>query len=90
MKSIQSLFSVRWVRYASILVVFLTMAFFMAAGCDDDCGFDQINFTPVVDEAECIADCEANLCDDCDFEAPNGCTGSNCDTCEIFDDDDVL
>ena len=92
MKSIQSLFSDKWVRRFMVLGLVLGMSFFIAAACDDDdCGFDQINFTPVVDEDECIADCEANFCDgECVFTPPDGCIGNNCDICDIIDDDDIL
>jgi hypothetical protein len=90
MQTIWSIFSVKWARYVTALLLVLGMAFFMATACDDDCGFQTIDFTPVVDEDECLADCEANFCDDCDFEPPNGCTGFNCDICVIIDDDDIL
>ncbi|MCI0454939.1 MAG: hypothetical protein L0Y68_08105 [Candidatus Dadabacteria bacterium] len=91
METIRSLMSVRWIRRTSMLVVFLTVALFIATSCnDDDCFFSTIDFTPVEDESECLADCEANLCDECDFNAPDECTGFDCEICVIIDDDDIL
>ena len=89
MTKLRSIFSDKWVRRFTALFLVLGMSFFMATACDDDCFFSNIDFTPVVDEAECIADCEANLCDDCEFLAPDECTGIDCDICEIIDDDDI-
>ena len=92
MKSIQSLFSDKWVRRFTVLVLVLGMSFFMAIACDDDdCGFETIDFTPVENVGECNADCEANFCDDCTFgPGVDECTGFNCDICDIIDDDDIL
>ncbi len=89
MEKIRRIFSDKWLRRFSVLFLVLGLSFFLATACDDDCGFQTINFTPVEDEAECIADCEANLCDDCEFLAPDECTGINCDICDIIDDDDI-
>lgn len=84
--------SVRWIRRTSMLVVFLTIALFIAAACsDDECFFNNIDFTPVDDEAECIADAEANNCDeDPEFTPPDECIALNCEICVVIDDDDVL
>jgi hypothetical protein len=91
MKIVQSLITIKWTLRITVLVAFLAMGFFMVNACSDgDCGFDTINFTPVDDEAECQADAEANNCDDFEFEAPDQCTGFNCETCVVIDDDDIL
>lgn len=88
MKSIQSLFSDKWARRFTVLVLVLGMSFFIAAACDDDCGSQTINFFPVLDEEECIADCENNNCaGECVFTPPDGCIGNDCGICIIIDDD---
>lgn len=91
MEKIWRMFVSKWARRFTALFLVLGLAFFMATACnDDDCFFNNINFTPVEDEDECFADCEANFCDGCDFDPPDGCFGSDCEICVIIDDDDIL
>jgi len=89
MEKIRRIFSDKWLRRFSVLFLVLGLSFFLATACDDDCGFDTIDFTPVVDAEECEADAEANLCGSFEFTPPDECTGFNCDICEIIDDDDI-
>ena len=90
MEKIRSVFSDKWVRYFAALFLVLGMSYFMVTACDDDCGFNTIDFTPVVDAEECEADAEANFCDSFLFTPPDECTGFDCGICVIVDDDDIL
>jgi len=89
MEKIRSVFSDKWVRRFTALFLVLGMSFFMATACDDDCFFSNIDFTPVADLDECIADSEANNCESEEFTQPDECVGFNCEVCDIIDDDDI-
>ncbi|HLE25519.1 MAG TPA: hypothetical protein VI935_07700 [Thermodesulfobacteriota bacterium] len=87
MDEIRSIFSDKWIRRFSVLFLVLGLSFFLATACnDDDCFFGQIDFAAVENEAECEQFCFVNLCDDCEFVAPNECTGIDCAVCEIIED----
>ena len=88
MLKIRSIFSDKWVRRFTVLFLVFGMSYFLATACDDDCGFEQIDFSPEPSAEDCELSAEANFCDDFEFTPPNTCFGFNCDICEPFDDDE--